>query len=101
MGRQDGLDLLDQRLLRDIRLGGRIDLVELADLVEEHLRGRQVEDRDRGAADRGRVPEADEAADPEPLLLAGARGMTETRSPTAKPFFDAVCSSIPTSCRLR
>ena len=42
---------------RDARLGGDVDLVELALLVEERLRGRQVEDRERRAADRGRVAE--------------------------------------------
>ena len=42
-GRQDRLDLLQELLRRDARLGGDPDLVELALLVEEPLRGREVE----------------------------------------------------------
>ena len=53
-GRQDRLDLRDELLRRDARLGGDADLVELALLVEEPLRGREIEPGQRRAADRAR-----------------------------------------------
>ena len=45
------LDLLEQRRVRDAGLRRDVDLVELARLVEERLRGREVEDRERRAAE--------------------------------------------------
>ena len=56
-GRQDRPDLGDELRGRDALLGGDVDRVELADLAEELLRGRQIEDRHRRAADRRDVAE--------------------------------------------
>ena len=53
-------------------LRGDRDLVELAGLVEQPLRGLEVEAGERGAADRGDRAELDETRDAEPLDRADA-----------------------------
>src|SRR5204863_9593774 len=60
--RQERLDFADQLRRRDAVLGLHADEVELALLVEELLRGRDVEDGHRGAADRD-PRELDDAGD--------------------------------------
>ncbi len=71
--RKHGPDLREQRRARDVRFRGDVDLVELARLGEERLCGRQVEDRERRSAERGRVAVVRDARDRE-VLLAAARG---------------------------
>ena len=92
---QERPDLLDQLRIGDAVCGADADHVELAALVEQHLRGREVEDRDRRAAERVLLAEADEAADPvlrdRPLaeradrvadreVLLRGRGLVDARS---------------------
>ena len=89
-GRQDLLDILDERRLGDTWRGGDRDLVQLALLVEDPLRRRKVEARERGAADRRDRAEPDDAGDAEALdrpvalnadRLADRRGSPCRRSP--------------------
>ena len=54
-------------VVRDARLGGHRDLVQLARLVEDLLRRRQVEARKRGAADRRDRAEPEDAGDAQTL----------------------------------
>ena len=92
---QQRLDLPDQFRLGDARFGADPDQVELAALVEQALRGREVEDGDRRAADRVDRAEAHDAADAVPLdwavseradglsdleVLAGRRSPCRSRS---------------------
>ena len=53
-GGRTGLICAHELRGREAGLGGDVDLVELALLVEQTLRGREVEDRQRRAAERGR-----------------------------------------------
>ena len=95
--RQDRLDLAHQLLVRDVRLGGDVDLVELARLVEEALGGRHVEARQRCAAEARRAgAELDEARDLEPVRPAPPPERRSRRR-RAKCFFSAVVWSITTS----
>ena len=57
------------------------DLVELARLVEDPLGGREVEARERRAADRRDGAELDDAGDAEVLHRAGAPGCRRCRRP--------------------
>src|SRR6185437_16508917 len=69
--RENRRDLVDQLLRCDVRLRGDGDRVELVFLVEDLLRGRKVEDRERRAAERAHlVTEAQEPGDL--VLLYGA-----------------------------
>ena len=61
--RQQRLDPADELVFRDALVGTDPDQVELALLVEQPLCGGEVEDGDRGAAERAVGPEADDAAD--------------------------------------
>ena len=88
-GREDLPDLLRELLRRHARCSPRPDLVELADLVEEPLRGRQVEARERRAAQARGAAEVDEPGDVHPLARA-RRAWTPIDWPTFRSFFDAV-----------
>src|SRR5206468_6486601 len=68
--RQQRLHLRDERVRPDVRLPRHLDRVELAPLVEDRLRSRQVEDRERRAAERAEAAEADRADDAKLLLRA-------------------------------
>jgi hypothetical protein len=61
--RQDPADLGCELRRSHAGLGLRANLVELADALEEPLRGRQVEAGERGAAEARRSAEVDEAGD--------------------------------------
>ena len=65
--REDRPDLVEQLRVAHARLRGDRDLVELSLLGEEALRSRQVEARERRAADRGHRAEFDDARDPQTL----------------------------------
>ena len=82
---------------RVARLDGDVDLVELAFLVEELLRGRQVEDRERGATERG-VAELDDARDLELLLRAASRQEPDRARRSSRRASEAVFLSTATSC---
>ena len=70
-GRQQRADLACTSCAgRGAGLRGDVDLVELALLVEEPLRGREVEDRHRRAAERRDAADLDDAGDAESLLRA-------------------------------
>ena len=62
-GGQDLPDLRDELLGCDARFGGRADLVELALLVEQPLRGREVEAGEGRPSDRADGAELDETRD--------------------------------------
>ena len=64
---EDRADLSDELVGRDAALRTDADLVELPRLVEEALGGREIEPRERRAADGGDRAELDEARDAEPL----------------------------------
>ena len=94
--RQDLADLLDELRGRDPRLRGGADLVELALLAEQPLRRREIEARERRAADRAHRPELDEAGDPE--LLERAFDLHADRlARTFRSFLSAVDLSTTTS----
>ena len=97
--RQDRADLAEQRRLGDSRLRRDPDLVELALLAEEPLRGLQVETGERGAADDAAAPKF---TSPE-TRNGSARPCpcTPIVMPTLMCFFDAVEPSITTSLALR
>ena len=79
-------DLGDELLRRDAVLRRHADLVELAHLGEEVLRGREVEARERGAADRVDGAELDEARDAEaarPGPGPGRRSRRRLRGPSS------------------
>ena len=81
----------DQVRLLDARTGLDADRVELADLVEELLRGGLVEDRE------GRAADAHVGNSAMPVISscrAGPNAWTPIRSPTSKPFAAAVALSI-------
>ena len=61
--RQDLLDLGDELGVRHVRLRGDRDLVEAADLLEEALRGGQVEAGERRSTDREARAELDDGRD--------------------------------------
>ena len=61
VGGQDRVDLVDELRVRDVGLRGDGDLVELADLLEQTLRRREVEAGERRAADREAGAELDDA----------------------------------------
>ena len=69
--RQHLLELLYECLVRDSGLRRYGDLVELAFLVEDALRRREVEARQRGAADGRNRAELDDSGDVEVLNRAG------------------------------
>ena len=95
-GRRDvRLELADELLVGDVGLRGDRDLVQPAALVEQPLRGRQVEARERRPADGRDRAEADEARDPQPL--GRAFGLDPDVWPSCKFSFSAVDSSITTS----
>ena len=94
--REDLLDLRDERLGRDAVLRRDPNLVELARLGEELLRGRQGEPGERRAADRGDRAELDEARDAE-LSPSGPSAWTPISWPIFRSFLPAVDSSITTS----
>ena len=62
-GRQDALDLAHELGVRHVGLRGDCDLVELARLPEQPLRGREVEAGERRAADREARAELDDPGD--------------------------------------
>ena len=64
--REHRADLVERLLRRDARLRGDRDLVELAGLVEQPLRGRDVEARERRPSDRGDGAELDQPGDVQP-----------------------------------
>ena len=74
---QDLLDLRDELLVVTPGLAATRDLVELARLVEQPLRGREVEAGERRAADRRDRAEPDDPGDPQ--LLDGALGLDADR----------------------
>ena len=63
---QDAADLRRELRRRHARLRLRANLVELPDALEEPLRGRQVEARERRAAEARRAAEVDEPGDGHP-----------------------------------
>src|SRR5581483_7678314 len=67
---QDRPDLRDELRGGDVRLPRQLDRVELALLVEDRLRRRQVEDGDRRAAERADAAEARDADDAVVLFRA-------------------------------
>ena len=70
VGPSRGSNLRGECLRRHVRLARDPDRVELAFLVEELLRGGQVEDRERRAAERAHAAELHEPRDPEFLHRA-------------------------------
>ncbi len=64
---EDRANLRDELVGRDAALRTDADLVELPRLVEEALGGREIEARERRAADGGDRAEPDEARDAKPL----------------------------------
>lgn len=70
--RQDLLDRVDQLLRGGAGLAGEQDLVQLAGLVEQPLRGRQLESGQGGATDRRHGAELDQSRDPHPLDRAAS-----------------------------
>ena len=94
-GRQDVGDGVLQARLVDSRLGQDVDGVEVADLSQQALGGRQGEGGQRGAGEIVGGAELDDAGDGEGPGGPGSR--MRTWSPTAKWYFFAVASSITTS----
>ena len=95
-GREDLLDLANELLLRRVGLRGHGDLVELAFLLHQPLRGRQVEACERRAADGEAGAELHDPRD-RAGAATGPSAWTPIVSPTSKSSFAAVSLSTMTS----
>ena len=80
--------------VRHVRLGGDGDLVELPDLLEESLCGREVEAGERRSADREARAELDDARDPHVLRPGPRPARRRSPRPRSPP-------SPPSPCRRR